>query len=532
MKTFVSQHKKILTVCLFCMLVISLLCATFLSASGFVTPSASALAEADDVAVLADETDNSEGVAAQSETASKVYSFVSDQGTNSFAVSSTNMGIDSVFLMLKDATTTAPYFQMSIAYWDFDANDVDSEVLELGIEGCSYKYSQTITGKSDGMMDTFKIYLSEFDLPSGSFSKKVTIYSAEKAGQEGASYLGKNGFVGTLTCVESQPLPVTPTKTGYTFTGWYTDEACTQLYTQDVITGDVTLYAGWRANNYTIKFDGNGKTSGTMSNLAMTYDTAANLTANAFKRTGYVFKGWATSASGTVAYTDEQSVKNLTTTDGGTVTLYAAWQQVSYTVHFNANGGEGTMNDQSHTVDIDKKLANCGFTKTGYTFKGWATSANGAVAYTNMQSVTNIGTAGSTVQLYAVWEVNKMTIKYNANGGTGSLANSTVNYNGSATLTLVGNSIKREYYTFAGWATSANGEVVYKDGDTISNTDESNQTINLYAVWEPIMCTVTFMLDGEIFTIVQVAAGTLTSDVIGQAVNTALYKADGTLPNV
>ncbi len=527
MKTFVSQHKKILTACLFCMLIISLLCVTFLSASGFVTPSASALAEADDVAVLADETDNSEGVAAQSET-TLTYALRVEGGGTAYSPSTRPLsaGVDFFTFSFEDGTSSSPYFELYVVYYDFDSNYVDSVSFSLVADGTTL-VTKTASGKDDGMVDTFKIYLSELNLPSSSFSKDIEIRFVEDSGQPEDLWFQ----VGTLTCVQAQPLPVTPTKTGYTFTGWYTDEACTQLYTQDVITGDVTLYAGWRANNYSIKFDGNGKTSGTMSNLAMTYDTAANLTANAFKRTGYVFKGWATSASGTVAYTDEQSVKNLTTTDGGTVTLYAVWEQVSYTVHFNANGGEGTMNDQSHTVDVDKKLTNNGFTRTGYTFKGWATSSNGAVAYTNMQSVTNIGTAGSTVQLYAVWEVNKMTIKYNANGGTGNIANQTINYNESATLTLVGSGIKREYYTFKGWATEQGGSVVYKDGDTIANNNASNTTLNLYAVWEPIMCTVTFIVDGEVFTVVQVAAGTLTSDVIGQAVNTVLYEAEGTLPN-
>ena len=77
---------------------------------------------------------------------------------------------------------------------------------------------------------------------------------------------------------------------------------------------------------YSVKFNANGGT-GTMSNESFTYGTAKALTANAFKRTGYTFQGWATSASGAVKYTNKQSVSNLTATAGGTVNLYAVWKK-------------------------------------------------------------------------------------------------------------------------------------------------------------------------------------------------------------
>ncbi|MGN1040724.1 MAG: InlB B-repeat-containing protein, partial [Candidatus Fimimonas sp.] len=159
----------------------------------------------------------------------------------------------------------------------------------------------------------------------------------------------------SVLCIEvkSADLPVAPTKTGYTFTGWYTDSACTKPYEEDTITSDITLYAGFRPNTYTIVFNGNGNTSGSMSNLSMTYDVAKNLTANAFVRTGYKFDGWATSSGGSVAYADKASVKNLTAEDGATINLYAHWTLVDYTVHFNGNGNtSGSMTNQTLTRDI------------------------------------------------------------------------------------------------------------------------------------------------------------------------------------
>ena len=328
-------------------------------------------------------------------------------------------------------------------------------------------------------------------------------------------------------------LPEPPTKTGYTFTGWYTDEDCTHKYTEDKIVGNITLYAGWRPNTYTVVFDKNGGT-GSMSNLAMTYDVAKALTSNSFSRAGYKFKGWATSASGSVKYTDGQSVRNLTATDKDTVHLYAVWELVAYTVKFNANGGSGSMGNQQHIVGQSLALTANTFSRTGYTFKGWATSSGGDVVYTDGQSVKNIGSAGSTVNLYAVWQINVLTVKYHANGGTGSLGDQQINYNQSGSLTPVGSNVVREYYTFKGWATSAGGEVVYADGAEITNniTADGDGVLNLYAVWERNKCVVTFIVDGEVYAYLEVDAGTPTEDVFGAAgISTVVYKAEGNYPN-
>ena len=127
-----------------------------------------------------------------------------------------------------------------------------------------------------------------------------------------------------------------PKRTGYTFLGWATSATATSAqyaaggtYTNDA---DVILYAVWKANTYTVTYNANGG-SGTMANSSHTYDTAKALTANGFTRTGYTFLGWSTSASATTAtYSNKQSVKNLTATNGATITLYAVWQKNPVTV--------------------------------------------------------------------------------------------------------------------------------------------------------------------------------------------------------
>jgi len=95
---------------------------------------------------------------------------------------------------------------------------------------------------------------------------------------------------------------------------------------------------------YTVKFNANGGT-GTMANQSFTYGTAKALTANAFTRTGYVFQGWATSASGGKVYNDKQKVQDLTTTSGAVVNLYAVWKAALYMVIDLSTGAKSYLAD-------------------------------------------------------------------------------------------------------------------------------------------------------------------------------------------
>ena len=169
-------------------------------------------------------------------------------------------------------------------------------------------------------------------------------------------------------------------RTGYSFTSWNTkaDGSGTKYTNKQSVKNltttngaTIALYAQWTPDSYTIKFNGNGSTSGSMSDLKMTYDVAKNLTANAFKKTGYTFKNWNTKADGTgTSYADKQSVKNLPVSSGNTITLYAQWTPINYTVRFNGNGStSGTMADQKMTYDTAANLTANAFKKTGYVFE-------------------------------------------------------------------------------------------------------------------------------------------------------------------
>jgi len=278
-------------------------------------------------------------------------------------------------------------------------------------------------------------------------------------------------------------------RTGYTFSGWadsafgpvaYIDEE--SVINLTTISGaEITLYAVWSANTYTVVYNENGG-SGIMENSSFTYDTWQELRKNTFTSTDYIFAGWAVSASELVKYTDEESVRNLTATAGAEVTLYAIWVH-SYTVVYNANGGSGNMENSSFVYGVEQTLRANMFTRTGYTFTGWAESESGMVVYEDQQSVNNLTTtAGATVTLYAIWAGNTYTVKYDNNDGEGSMSNSSHTYGTPQNLRT--NIFTKPGYAFTGWALSSSGPVVYTDEQSVSNlTANAGVTVTLYAVW-------------------------------------------------
>ena len=174
-----------------------------------------------------------------------------------------------------------------------------------------------------------------------------------------------------------------------------------------------TLYAQWTPPyKYKVAYNGNGATGGSMSNSEHTYDTAKNLTANGYTRNGYTFLGWSTSPNGSVQYSNGQSVKNLTATNGATVTLYAQWKVNNYTVSIDPNGG--SYNGTTGITKISQALGtaveiNQIPTRSGYTFIGWKRSGSGSLhsghSY-NQSGITQYEKAYSDGTAYTNYKMN------------------------------------------------------------------------------------------------------------------------------
>lgn len=198
-----------------------------------------------------------------------------------------------------------------------------------------------------------------------------------------------------------------PSRTGYSFTGWNTVKEGTGTNwipgTTPMIGSNVTLYAQWQANSYTMHFDPNGGT-GTMDNEVYLYNETKPLFKDTYTKPGYTFKGWSTAPNGPVEYADEASYTYLATSNS---TLYAQWEVNTYNVHFNPNGGTGTMNNDSYKYNQSKPLTSNAYTREGYVFKGWSTSPTGPVVYLDKGEYTFSGLEDS--MLYAQWEKASVT---------------------------------------------------------------------------------------------------------------------------
>lgn len=250
----------------------------------------------------------------------------------------------------------------------------------------------------------------------------------------------------------------TPTRENYIFVGWYTEAdggskvTSTTTVTQST---DHTLYARWQANTYTVTFNGNGATGGSTATQNFTYDVAQNLRANGFQQAYTVtfdpgeglnsssatatstFNGWNTAANGSgTRYSNQQSVKNLTATNGGNITLYAQWTKGSVTLPTP--------------------------TKSGKVCTGWFTSSG-----------TKVGDCGASytptgnTTLYAKWETVGYTVTWKNHDGTtletdeGVAQGATPTYD-DATPTKPDTTEKS--YVFSGWSPAISpvtGDVTY-----------------------------------------------------------------------
>ena len=207
--------------------------------------------------------------------------------------------------------------------------------------------------------------------------------------------------------------------TSTTYESYVSEQSTITIPTGSV--GNRTYKANWLGNEYSVIFDKNdNNATGTMNNQTLRYGQSGNLNANTYLNNGYTFAGWNTASDGSgTAYLDEASVSNLTSTSNGSVTLYAQWI-VAYTVIFdkNDNNAIGTMNNQPFVYGISQNLNANTYTKTGYTFAGWNTSADGSgTAYLDEASVSNLtSTNNGSVTLYAQWIANQYTVTFDYNG--------------------------------------------------------------------------------------------------------------------
>lgn len=281
--------------------------------------------------------------------------------------------------------------------------------------------------------------------------------------------------------------PGIPSRSDHVFAGWATSQSGTVAYPAGGtmaygVNSPTTLYARWNPKVY---FNPNGGT-GAPGTQTKPYNADLILSGTKPTRVGYTFKNWNTAANG--SGTTYNPSKPYST--NSPVTLYAQWTPISVTLTYNANGGSNAPASQTKVYDTPLKLQPGIPTRTGYTFKGWATTqarANaGTVDYSAGGTYSTNQTSNFT--LWAVWDPNPYDVTYNANEGTGA-PSAQIKYH-DISLALRNETPVRDRWLFRGWATSeANAEArknsgvaEYLPGDTYTG----NTPLTLWAIWHAV----------------------------------------------
>ena len=269
---------------------------------------------------------------------------------------------------------------------------------------------------------------------------------------------------------------------GYRFDGWYTAPNGENKYDFNTpLTGNVTVYAHWIGNGYTVRFTGNGATGGGTPDQAFQYNIGQNLHRNGFTRDGYTFTGWKR-ADNQQAYGDGQWVTNLTTQPNGIVTMVAQWSANEAHIRYNPNppagkttGGQGTPNWDGHTGDTPT-IGQNGWTIDGYTFAGWDTSPDGSGA---RYAPGARWTANGTLTLYAQWTPGQASLTYDGNGATGGKTDPQTGKTDEK-INVRDNGFTRDGYMFVTWNTQAGCK-----GKAVNPGDEwtLQGSSTLYACW-------------------------------------------------
>ena len=272
--------------------------------------------------------------------------------------------------------------------WQLDNEGSIDEVVYKGssrLEGSGKSYVVEVLSNK-GSIGKISAYDGD-DLVSVALGSGVGVLQYDNQGQL------------CLTTSSDTTLP-DATKGAFKFDGWFDDPGFSSNKAESLVRNKV-YYAKWLRQ---ISFDGNGADSGSMANQAVVEkDAQTTISTNGFKKTGYQFIGWNTSADGVgTSYSAEEKVSKVPSG----ATLYAQWKANRYTVKFDSNGGDGSMADVEATYDSLVTLPDNTFTKSGKKFAGWATTqekANDeAVDYSDGTEVLNLAESGD-VTLYAVW---------------------------------------------------------------------------------------------------------------------------------
>jgi uncharacterized repeat protein (TIGR02543 family) len=388
----------------------------------------------------------------------------------------------------------------------YDSNTAISGLVPIDSSLYSASESANIRGNENSLVKTGYSFSGWTELANGSgtvyspsntatiaMSQNRTLYAKWTATTFPVvfdSNTATSGSMSNQTYTAGTALALTSngfSKTGYAFAGWATTSGGTVTYSDAqslTLYETSTVYAKWTAQNYSVTFDSNTATSGTMSNQSFTAGTGQALTTNGFTKTGFTFNGWATTSGGAVVYSNTASI-----TIYSDITLYANWAsnsdwRIDYDGNSNTGGTIPDFQSVTRTLPIATRTNSGALARTGYLFDGWNSNSGGTgTPYATGETITPIA---NTV-LYAKWVATSFPISFDSNTATsGTMSNQT--YTAGTGQALTGIGFNKTGFSFAGWATSAGGSVVYTDSQTVT----LYETATVYAKWTSGTFSLTF----------------------------------------
>lgn len=297
-----------------------------------------------------------------------------------------------------------------------------------------------------------------------------------------------------------------PTLTGYEFLGWSKEqgaEAAEYIWSADkasvpvdydednkydvaTATTTKTVYPVWKQMDFVLSFDTQVADVENPKDMTVTYQLPYGELPVPV-RIGYTFLGW-THERVSTDYITSDTIVDIADNH----TVYAQWKANSYVVHYNVNGGSGTMADQTFTYDVRDFLRENTFKKTGYDFIGWSLEPNGEVVYGDKQFVQNL-TDKNEITLYAVWNAGSIVVTFESGSADYPAAPLTKivtfdqKYGTLAEAAIEG-------YKFLGWYTEPEGKGTHVTPDTIVKNEKSH---TLYAKWETPQIDLLLMYPGS-----------------------------------
>ena len=311
-----------------------------------------------------------------------------------------------------------------------------------------FSYPRGVSVSSDGT-----VYVADTD--HNKIKKLLSVYTVSFDSGEGST-------VDAQTVIENghAKLPSAPSKTDYTFGGWYTDTHLTVLFdfATNVITADQTLYAKWKPINYMVSFNVDGGSA--IANVNADYNTTITAP-TAPTKANYSFGGWYKESALTNTW-DFATEKVI-----GNTTLFAKWAPINYAVSFEVDGGSTIANvNADYNTAITAPTAP---TKANYSFGGWYKES----ALSNTWDFATEKVIGNTT-LYAKWTPINYAVSFEVDGGS-AIANVNADYNTAITAPTAPT---KANYSFGGW---------YKESALSNTWDFATEKVigntTLYAKW-------------------------------------------------